>query len=162
MSKVIERQKLIHLSRQETGEHEIDMRKVAAFAVKKGWPLPTPTDPMDLLAKQFSEAARLEVRRDKITKRPYRANHAVPTYDENGQMVFFWIDIDDLATTRNNMRKSLVMRREQMVDDGLQLTLDLDHWHSLRPDEEKIVLPMDLTPDIEWRKNSLDDEDDAA
>ena len=60
------------------------------------------------------------------------------------------------------MRKSLVMRREQMVDDGLQLTLDLDHWHSLRPKEEKIVLPMDLSPDIEWRKNALDDEEEAA
>jgi hypothetical protein len=38
------------------------MRKVAEFAVKKGWPLPQPADPIELLSKQFSDAARLEIR----------------------------------------------------------------------------------------------------
>jgi hypothetical protein len=43
-----------------------------------------------------------------------------------------------------------------MVDDGVQLSLDLDHWHAIHKDEEPIVVPWDLTDDIEWRKNADD------
>ena len=60
------------------------------------------------------------------------------------------------------MLKSTVNRREQMVSDGVQLTFDLEHWNSINPSEEPIALPMDLTPDIEWRKNAEDDDDEAA
>jgi hypothetical protein len=35
---------------------EIDMKRVAQFAVSKGWPLPKPADPLDTLAKLFSDA----------------------------------------------------------------------------------------------------------
>jgi hypothetical protein len=34
------------------------------------------------------------------------------------------------------------------------LTLDADHWNAINPNEEQIVMPMDLTDDILWRKNS--------
>ena len=56
------------------------------------------------------------------------------------------------------MRASLVMRREQMVDDGLQLTFDMEHWNSIRLEEDHIALPMDLTFDIELRRAARDDE----
>jgi len=52
------------------------------------------------------------------------------------------------------MLKSLINRREQMVGDGLQLTLDVDHWNGINPKEEPIQIPLDLTDDVEWRKNS--------
>ena len=45
-----------------------------------------------------------------------------------------------------------------MIGDGLQLTLDMEHWNSANPKEEPIVLPMDLTDDIEWRKNAPDEK----
>jgi hypothetical protein len=54
------------------------------------------------------------------------------------------------------------MRREQMVDDGLQLTFDMEHWNSIRPESEHIDLPMDLTFDIELRRAAQDDADEAA
>ncbi|WP_375403733.1 hypothetical protein [uncultured Sphingomonas sp.] len=76
--------------------------------------------------------------------------------------MFYWVDIDDPATTYANMRKSMVRRREQMVDDGAMLSLDQDHWNSGRPENEQINLPLDFTQDVEWRKNGLDDEDEAA
>jgi len=61
------------------------------------------------------------------------------------------------------MWKSSVWRREQMVSDGYNLTLDLDHWNSVNPDKELIQLPMDLTLDVEIRKVSDDGkEKDAA
>jgi hypothetical protein len=148
--------------REKTGESEIDLRKVAEFAIRFGFPLPPPVNPIDRLAKLFAEAARQEIRHDTKTGRPYRANHAVQKPSVAGQLVFSWIDIDDPVTTPQNMRKSLVTRREQMVDDGLQLTLDMDHWNSLRPEAEHIALPMDLSLDIEWRKAALDDDEAAA
>jgi hypothetical protein len=125
--------------------------------------MPQPADPLDLLAKQFSDAARLEIKQDSQTGNPYRVNHAVPNRAATGQLSFFWIDIDDPKTTPTNMRASLVMRREQMVDDGLQLTFDLEHWNSTRPEGAQIEpLPMDLTLDLEIRRASREGDDEAA
>ena len=152
-------QNLIRYYKDETGEKEIDMHKVAAYAAKKGWPLPRPVDPLDMLAKQFSSAAREETRYDKKTGRPYRANHAVNTF-QGGQQLTLWIDIDEAP--RKPMLKSLINRREQMVGDGLQLTLDADHWNSIHSDEGPITLPMDFTDDIEWRKNAPSEDGVAA
>lgn len=153
MSKMEELQKLIRLYREETGKAELDWHEVAMFCFKKGWPMPTPKKPVDMMALLLRDAARQTFRKDKSSGRSYRAYHAVPS---SGQGVFYWIDIDDPETTFANMRKSMVRRREQMVDDGVQLSLDLDHWNAIRPNDEHITLPMDLEMDIEWRKNAMD------
>lgn len=63
-----------------------------------------------------------------------------------------WIDIDE--ATRPQIHKSLIQRREQMVGDGLQLTLDAEHWNRMHPDQEPIQMPLDLGPDVEWPKNA--------
>jgi hypothetical protein len=138
--------RIIRLYRQETGEMQVDMHKVVDFALKMGWPLPKPRDPRDFLAEQFSTAAREEIRQDKKTGRPYRANHAVPV-----RQGYLWIDIDEAP--RGPMYKSLVKRREQIVGDVVQLTFDAEHWSSINPGEQPISLPADFTPDLEWRKN---------
>ena len=123
------------------------------MAVKKGWKLPKPQSALDILAKQFSDAAREETKQDGKTGRPYRVYHAFKP-DGNGQGTL-WFDIDDSKVPRKNMHKSAIMRREQMVGDALQLTLDLDHWHRIHPGEEVIDVPLDLQPDVDWRKNSM-------
>ena len=149
-NKLQERQRFIKYYKDQTGVKEVNMHEVAKFANSKGWPLPKPQDPLDLLAKQFADAAREEIRKDKKTGRPYRANHAVPQMQ--GQEKFtLWIDIDEAP--RKPMLKSLMNRREQMVGDGLQLTLDADHWNSEHSNEEPIQIPLDFTDDIMWRKN---------
>jgi hypothetical protein len=156
-------QRLIRHYKDETGITDVDMKEVAKFAVSKGWPMPVPKSPLDLLAKQFTNAARQEIRHDDDTGRPYRANHSFP-HKQGNETLHLWIDIDDKATTRKKMQKSLTLRREQMVGDGLQLTYDADHWNASHPDEEPIQLEMDLSFDIELRKNAADadDEEDAA
>ena len=154
-----ELQRIMRRYKEETGEKEVDMHKVAKYAASLGWPLPKPTSPIDLLAKALSQAAREEIRRDPHTGRPYRANHAYPKWNQ-GELFTVWVDIDEAP--RAPMQKSLVNRREQMVGDGLQLTLDADHWNSIHPEEAPIVLPMDFTTDIEWRKNAPNDEEEAA
>lgn len=162
MSKVAERQRFIRYWKDETGETEVDMRKVAELAMGRGWLAPPPVDPIDRLAKLFKEAARQDVRHDRATGRPYRGYHAVPRQAPDGQLTFSYIDIDDPNTKPESFRKSAVMRREQMVDDGVQLSLDLDHWNSQRAEEHHVHLPFDLQPDIDWRRATLDDKPDAA
>lgn len=158
MSKRQERQRFLLYYREKTGENEIEMHKVAEFAKAMGWKMPTPPSDVELLAKQFADDAQAERRYDKDTGRPYRAYQALPVV--GGQLnLFVYIDTDE--ATRNQMLKSAVNRREQMVTDGYNLTLDLDHWNSVHPDQEAIQLPMDLAMDIEIRK-AADDEGGAA
>lgn len=154
-----EMQRLIRYYKDATGKKEVDMHEVAKFAVGKGWKLPAPVSAIDLLAKQFSQAAREEIRRDQKTGRPYRANHALIMKQGSTQLTL-WIDIDEAE--RKPMLKSLINRRQQMVGDGLQLTLDADHWNNIHPEENPIQIPMDFTEDIEERKNAPPDEDREA
>ena len=59
MNKHQEMQRLIRLYKETTGECEVDMHKVAKFANDRGWPVPKPKNPLDMLAKEFAQAARL-------------------------------------------------------------------------------------------------------
>jgi hypothetical protein len=116
-----------------------------------------PVASIDILAKEFANAAREETRRDTTTGRRYRANHHYSEW-RAGQQRDFWIDIDE--ADRGPFLKSAVIRREQMVGDGLQLTLDIMHWNTINPTKEPIDLPTDLTFDIELRLNAPDEDDD--
>jgi hypothetical protein len=144
---------MIEKWKESTGNSDIDMEAVAEFAHRKfGWMLPPPVSGLARLAKQFSKAARQKTSHDGQTGRPYRVYHAFPKDgDPQGRMI--WFDIDDDHATRDRMWKSAVMRREQMVGDAVQLTLDLDHWNRKHSDDEPINLPNDLQPDVDWRLN---------
>lgn len=159
MSKTKDMQRLIRHYREETGEIQVDMKKVAKFAEIMGWKMPVPKDPLDILAQELSRAARDEIEYNKETGRPYRVNHAV-TQKQGKQTVFVWVDINEAP--RNVMLKSLNLRREQMVGDGLQLSYDADHWNSLHPAEVQIQIEMDLGFDIEIRKHAADAADEGA
>ncbi len=156
MSERKDMQRLIRHYKDETGERELDMHKIAKWAAGKGWPLPALPDPLDLLAKKFKEAARDEIEYDKKTGKPYRVYHALKTSHGATQLHLF-IDIED--ATRDQMLVSLVSRREQMVSDGVMLKYDEDHWNAQHPNDEPIQLPMDFTFDIELRRNAPDDDE---
>ena len=49
-----------------------------------------------------------------------------------------------------------------MVGDGLQMTLDADHWNEINPEQEAIKPDMDFTDEIEWRKNAPDEGQRAS
>lgn len=154
------KQRVIRQYKDETGKTEVDLNEVVDYAVSKGWiKLPPPKDPKHELVKEFARAAREEIRYDKKTGQPYRANHVIVASQGEDQL-HLWVDIDEAP--RKHMVKSLGMRREQMVGDGLQLTLDQDHWNSIHPDEEPIQLIMDFTDDIEWRKNAPREQKKAS
>lgn len=151
MGKRLERQRFIRHYKAETGESEIDMHKVAEFAKKMGWAMPRPPSDIDLLAKLFADDAQAERRYDDETQRPYRVYQALPA-GPTQMNLFVYVDTDE--ATRPQMQKASVIRREQIVSDGYNLQLDLDHWNRVHAAEAPIVLPMDLTMDIEIRKAS--------
>lgn len=146
-TKYKEMQLIIRQWKDSTGNTEIDMHEVARYAISKGWPAPAPITPEERLAKDFSQAAREETRQDSKTGHAYRVYHAVKQ-DGFGQGVF-WVDIDEAP--RKHMVKSAFARREQVVGDMVQLTLDLDHWNRIHPNEEPIRAETDITPDVNER-----------
>lgn len=160
MSKTKERLKMIRMYKEETGKTDIDHHDVAIWAVGRGWRLPTPKTAVELLAKELSAAARTQTRLDVESGLPYRANHAY-TVIEAGKVKTRWIDIDEKAP-RHKMQKSLKIRRDQMVADGLQLTLDAQHWNRVNPKEEPIQPEMDFRFDIELELNAPREEQKAS
>lgn len=155
MSKHEEMQKIIRYYKRETGLKEVDMHRVAEFAVTKGWKLPKPENPMDRLAREFAAAARVEVRKDKVTGRPYRANH-VFSVQQGDLFLHLWVDIDEAP--RPQMLAAFSLRRDQMVGDAWQLTLDVGHWNRVNPHENRIQMEMNFEPDMEWRMNAPDEK----
>lgn len=149
MTKLKEKQNLIHYYKEQTGKTEVDMKDVAKFAFSKGWKFPEPESPLDRFARELSQAAREEYKIDNKTGNRYRVNHVITV--KHGEDQFnLWIDIDEAP--RHNMVKSLIQRREQMVHDGLQLTYDADHWNSVNPLAEPIQMELDLRDDIAENK----------
>ena len=134
MSVKRQRQRQIRLYLEETGKSAFDMNEVAEWAMKRGIKAPQPQRPIDLLAKQFRDAARSEILHDPDDGKPYRVYHAVRNDGQLG--LFTWVNIHDAP--RRAMHKSAYQRREQMIGDGLQLTLDLRTWNKLHSDEEPI------------------------
>jgi hypothetical protein len=161
-SKTEQKKRMIDWYVKETSDVDIDMDKVARWAHARGWPLPAPVDPIQRLAKEFSQAAREVHETDAKTGKSYRKYHAITQGSGSGQTTF-WVDIDHPKTTRGKMHKSVTQRREQMVGDGLQLSLDVDHWNSFHPNVvEQIEIDLDLTLDVEWRKNAPDEDEEKV
>lgn len=148
MSKQDDRRRLIRAYKEETGAIEIDMHDLAHWAVRKGWPLPQPKAPLDILANEFAEAAREETEIDPNTGQQYRVYHCVPVIE--GQLTLFhWIDIHEAP--RQLMERSLVARRNQMIGDGVQLTFDAMFWNSINPADQPIELSMNFSLEIAQR-----------
>jgi hypothetical protein len=148
MATTHEKQAFIRHWKQTTGESVINMHAVAEMARSMGWEMPTPPSAVDMLAKQFAQAAREETRQDSQTGRPYRVYHAFSPDGQQGQGML-WADIDEAP--RHIMVKSTVMRREQVVGDMVQLFLDLEHWNRVNPGDAPIELITDVTEDVNER-----------
>lgn len=160
MSMRQQRQNFIRYFRAQTGKIEFTMKEVATFAKERGWKMPKPPSDIDILANQFADDAQAEKKVDDATGQPYRVYHAIPIPRAGQLPLFVYVDIDEAS--RNQMLKSAVNRREQMVSDGYNLTNDVEHWNRVNSDKEPITLPMDLTMDIEIRKAAHDEDDEEA
>ncbi|HKP38181.1 MAG TPA: hypothetical protein VJT71_15085 [Pyrinomonadaceae bacterium] len=130
---------------------DLTMTEVAQFAKLAGWKMPVPKTPLELLAKEFSLAEREEMKYDAELGEYYHANIAYHQKQGDKQLTF-WGDID--SANRNKMEKNIVLRRDQMVGDGTQLTIDVKHWNRINPKEEPLSVQLDLSYDVEWRLNA--------
>jgi hypothetical protein len=155
MSRHEEMQKFIRYYKRETGIKEVDLKEVALFAKGKGWTLPLPIDPIEVLARQFAAAAREETRTDRETGQSYRVNHVYSVTRDDVQYRL-WVDIDEAP--REPMHRSLTIRREQVVGDITQLSFDAEHWNRIHPTEEPIVIEKDFGLDVEIRRNAPTEE----
>lgn len=162
MSTAAERkQKFIRYFREQTGAKEWNMRDVAEMAVKMGMPLPKPVDPLDMLAKQFSDAAGEETREDKVTKKPYKANLSFARRSSDGKQLWLWFDVDD--ATRPQMKKGLRNYRELLVSGMVIGVNTAEHWNRCHPDQQELPFVTDLTDDVAERRHGtgLDDAKSA-
>jgi uncharacterized protein (DUF4415 family) len=147
-----ELQALIQLYKKETDRKEVDMDEVAEWAINRGVVAPRPKSPKELLAAQFSQAAREEHKRDPSTGWSYRVNHALRKSKNDGTQYTLWVDIHE--ATRPQMHLSLTNRRQQMIGDGTQLKIDEKIWNARNPSEDPLQMIMDFTDDVEERLNS--------
>jgi hypothetical protein len=146
------RQAFIRYYKREAGAVEVTMREVAIYAKKMGWKMPVPADPLEMLAKQFADAAGEETRTDKESKRVYKANLAI-TERRSGKQMTFWIDVDD-NPPRHRMQKGLHLYREQMVGEAIIGKNTAEHWNRNNPDQIPLPFETDLTDDVNWRLNA--------
>ncbi len=151
MSKVEEIQKWHRQYKIETGIREVDLEAFTEWMVEKGWPLPAPITPRERLAKQCASALRQETRTDTDTGEPYRVNHMY-IVERDGAQLHLWFDIDE--ADREPVTVALNLRREQTVGDLTQIARDADHWNRRNPDQEPIVVQLDLTLDVEIRRST--------
>lgn len=151
MSKAQEIQRLQRLYKDETGLKEVDTKEFARWAVDRGYPLPSPVDPIDRLSKEFAAALRQETRTDPETGQAYRANH-VYIVTRDTEQLRLWVDIDEAP--RGPMQTSLTMRREQIVGDITQLSFDAEHWNRVNPAAEPIEIEKDFGLDVELRRHA--------
>ena len=153
------RQDFVRHFKEKYGVMSADMKEVAAEAQRMGWKMPQPKTPLDLLAEQFSDSQREEIRKDDVTGRPYRANLAVTTWQGTAQTVL-WTDIE--VAPRHVAHKSLAQYRDQMVGEAVKMTDTADHWNRVHPNDEPINMELDFGPDVEWERNAPPFNDEKA
>lgn len=160
MSFVRDCQKWIQLYIEKTGNQDYEMHDVVLFAVTNGCPVPDP-DPMKILERRFSRAARQKTRYDRATGLTYRAYHSYPA---GGGKQTRWFDIDQTPPPpRKKMLASLTKRREQMVGDACSLDNDAEYWNTIRAEfEDSIQMQFDFTFDVTLARHHRDAEAGAA
>ncbi len=146
--------------KREQGISELSMIELANAAAQQGWPVPAPVSGIERLAKQFSQWAREEVRYDKKTKRPYRANLAFTQKLGDGKQASFWVETDE--ATRGQMEAAVSKYREQMIGEAVMGTDTVEHWNRINPAEEPLQFSLDFRDETEWRRNIPVEEEEEA
>jgi hypothetical protein len=161
MTRAQKMQQFFRYYRQQSGKSTVTARELAEAAQKMGWTLPKPIDPMDMFAKQFSEAIGEETRVDNETNRPYKANLSFKRRSANGKQLAFWFDVD-ANPPRRLMVKGLNEYREQMVGEAVIGTNTAEHWNRLNSGDQPLLFDTDLTDDVNWRLNAPLDNNEAS
>lgn len=148
-----EHQRMLRMYQEETGKYDYYLPDVASWAKQRGWQMPTPPTDVEILSRQLQRAARSETRPSHGSEREHRVNHA---YAEqvNGETRMLWFDIDGPAATKTKVRKALLLRRAQALNDCVHIAIDRDHWNSSRAPDEQIEMDFNLDDEVMWNLNA--------
>lgn len=160
MTKHEEMQAFVRYYKRDTKKTEVTMAEIAHAAIAQGWPVPPPVTGEERLAKQFASAEREEVRYDKNTNRPYRANLALTRPKDNGEQQSFWIETDE--ATREQMELAVKKYREQMIGEAVMGTDTVEHWNRINPKEKPLQFELDFTDEAQWRRNIPIEEEELV
>jgi len=157
MTKFEEMQRFVRYYKEVNKKTVVTMAEVTQAAIKQGWPIPPPISGEERLMKQFADAEREEIRHDKATKQPYRANLAMTQRLAGGKQLALWIDTDE--ANRSQMVLAMGKYREQMVGEAVIGTNTVNHWNRIHPTEKPLQFPLDFKEETDWRLNApLEDE----
>ncbi|MEQ9635835.1 MAG: hypothetical protein RLW68_07085 [Devosia marina] len=123
-------------------------RQVAGWAIENRLWMPRPEDVVTRCADDLARAWREDYRTDKHGRR-YRTKHAVRV-TKSGVQLAFWADID--TAPRHHMQRAFTQRRQQIVGDCYQLSVDVDVYNGKHPDEPPIQMVLDFNYDVEEMK----------
>lgn len=160
MTKHEQMQAFVRHYKRENKKTTVTMAEIAAAAIKAGWPAPPPVTAEERLAKQFAAAEREEMKIDKRTNRPYRANLAYSITNKKGEQLSFWVETDDATRLQAEMWKNKY--REQMIGEAVIGKDTIEHWNQINPEEEPIQFPLDFTEEAEWRRNIPVEEEELV
>jgi hypothetical protein len=133
-------QDIINMYLKETGFAVIDMKEVAAWAVRNGHYEAAPGNTIKQCAHELARAARAEYYTDP-QGRTVRKKHAIR--QDQG---FLWADIETAPPT--HVRMSLQQRRMYIVGDCKQLKTDLDSYNDNNVHGAQIQMSFDFTEDL--------------
>jgi hypothetical protein len=142
---------------QEVSKEPADLKVVGAWAIAKGLWKPRPVDMSASFARDMADALREQMRVDKAGRR-YRAKIPAKSKTADGVPLFVWADID--TASRPHAEKGFAYRRQSIVSDCYQLSIDADHYNSIHKDEAPIQPVLNFEDDVAELKvaNGIDDE----
>jgi hypothetical protein len=143
-SKTQENQEIINDYMEVTGSDVLDMRLVAAWAIRNGrWDTP-PRDKIKQCAQELSRAARVDFYEDP-QGRIVRRKHAYRIKKDDKQLVF-WVDIEDAKP--GQMLLAFQQRRKGILQDCAQLKIDVDSYNDNNKSNDHIQLTFNFEEDL--------------
>ena len=123
-------------------------RDAIKWGVEQGMMVVPEIDPYDKLAEDMSRALREEYATDAVGRR-YRKNHAVRV-TKSGVQHTMWAMLE--TAPRQHMQKAFIQRREQIVGDCMQLSVDVEVYNDRNKEQPPIPMLFDFRDDLAERK----------
>jgi hypothetical protein len=134
---------------KEVSAKPTDLRKIAAWAIKKRLWAPRPVDVSASFAREMADILREQVRIDQ-DGREYRAFISAKAKDKRGLPLFKWADID--MAPRSHVEKGIQRERRSIAADCFALAMKRDHYNAMHPKEEPLQVVFNFEEDIEELK----------
>ncbi len=141
-------QHIWHLYEKEHGSIPTTAREAVQWGVSRGMIAVPEVDPLAKLADDMATALREEYATDSCGRR-YRVNHAVKV-TKAGVQYTFWAIMSEAP--RSHIQKAFIQRREQIVDDCVQLDTDVEAYNAMNSDQPAIPMLFDFRDDVIERR----------